>query len=39
VLGMIGLINPAIGVFVWIVASYKYQKKFAKLAEQKRQKK
>ncbi len=37
VLGMIGLSNSAIGVFVWIVASYKYQKKFAKLAEQKRQ--
>ena len=30
-LGIIGIQIPAIGIIVWIVVAYKYQKKFAKL--------
>lgn len=28
ILAILGVQNPAIGIFVWILASYRYQKKF-----------
>ena len=31
VLGIFGVNTPAIGIVVWIVVSYKYQRKFSKL--------
>ena len=31
ILGLIGINIPAIGITAWVIISYKYQKKFAKI--------